>query len=169
MGVTYAQASDAATLEPVELGERLERLVWAAMPGLEAMSDDDAGYIDAATPTPTPTKWSAKQVIGHLTDSAINNLSRVVRMALASGQTFPGYEQDGWVATQHYAQRDWPDILDTWVVLNEQMAWTVKHLDKAALAHTGDVEGDPLTLGYLIEDYVAHMAHHLRALAGLPT
>lgn len=165
MGVTYAEPSDPASLNPVELGERLERLVWAAMPGLEAMSDDDAAFIDEAT----PTRWTTKQVIGHLTDSAINNLGRVVRMALASGLTFQGYDQDGWVAIQHYAERDWPDLLDTWVVLNEQMAWTVKHLDQAVLAHTGAIEGDQLTLGYLIEDYVAHMAHHLRAMATLPS
>jgi len=50
------------------------------------------------------------------------------------------------------------------VALNEHITWAVSHISKADLAKRGAVEGDELTLGFLIEDYIAHMEHHLRAL-----
>ncbi len=55
-------------------------------------------------------------------------------------------------------------MLALWFALNEQVAWTIGHIEKARLANHGVVEGEAVTLGFLIEDYVAHMEHHLRAM-----
>jgi hypothetical protein len=85
-------------------------------------------------------------------------------MQIAPGQTMPGYEQMEWVSLQHYAEREWSKVLGLWVELNEQMSWTIAHVDKAHLKNDGVVSGQPLTLGFLIEDYIAHMEHHLRAM-----
>ena len=49
-------------------------------------------------------------------------------------------------------------------MLNGQVAWAVAHVEKAKLANRGEVAGSELTLGFLIEDYIAHMEHHLKAL-----
>ena len=38
---------------------------------------------------------------------AVNNLGRMVRMQIAAGQRMPGYEQEEWVAVQHYQEREW--------------------------------------------------------------
>jgi hypothetical protein len=71
-----------------------------------------------------------------------------------------------WVELQGYQERPWSDVLELWAVLNRQMAWMISRMDKAKLAGVSMVEGDALTLGYLIEDYVAHMEHHLRLMRG---
>lgn len=55
-------------------------------------------------------------------------------------------------------------ILALWFALNEHVAWTIAHVEQARLANRGAVGGEALTLGFLIEDYVAHMEHHLRAM-----
>ena len=73
MGVTYTQGTDVEALEPKALAERLEDVVVSAMGWLGKLSE-----VDAARPE-REGKWSAKQVIGHLTDSAVNNLPRIVR------------------------------------------------------------------------------------------
>ncbi len=158
MGVTYAQASDLTELEPKELSERLSAVVRAAVPWLHGLSD-----VEASRPE-REGKWSAKQVVGHLTDSAVNNLARVVRLQITPGQSLPGYEQVEWVNLQHYAERDWPKVLGLWMELNDQMAWMIARVPKARLKNDGVVAGEPLTLGYLVEDYIAHMEHHLRAM-----
>ena len=158
MDVIYVQGSDPATLEPEQLSESLAATVREVMPWLASLSDTDACRPEKAG------KWSTKQVIGHLTDSAVNNLGRIVRMELESGQHLSGYDQAGWVKVQHYDDRDWPEVLGLWFALNEHVIWTISHIEKGALTHSGVVEGDLLTLGFLIEDYVAHMQHHLRAL-----
>ncbi len=156
--MTYAQGSDVAALEPAELSERLAGVIEAALVWLRPLGDAVAGRPEREG------KWSAKQVIGHLTDSAVNNLGRVVRMQIAPGQRMGGYEQEEWVQLQHYQERGWTEVLDMWVALNRQMAWTVAHIQKSKLGQVGSIEGDELTLGFLIEDYIAHMEHHLRAI-----
>lgn len=156
--VRYAREQDVAAATPVELKERLEAVLRDAMPWLLTISEAEASVPERAG------KWSAKQVIGHLTDSAVNNLGRIVRLQIEAGQSLPGYEQMAWVNLQHYAEREWAQVLALWFALNEQVAWTIGHVEPGRLANRGVVAGEPLTLGFLIADYVAHMEHHLRAM-----
>jgi len=160
MGVTYAQGSDVAALDPAELGERLMRVVTEAKDWLVQLSDAQASIPEREG------KWSVKQVVGHLTDSAVNNLGRIVKMQIAAGHRMPGYEQEEWVALQHYQEREWKRVVQLWVVLNWQVAWTIANVDKTKLGQTGFVGETEWTLGYLIEDYIAHVEHHLRLMKG---
>jgi hypothetical protein len=69
-----------------------------------------------------------------------------------------------WVEVQHYHEREWAGVLGLWFALNEHVVWTVRHVERRRLGNLGVIEGDALTLGFLIEDYIAHMEHHMRAL-----
>jgi hypothetical protein len=156
--VRYAKGADSAVLDSAELRERLEAVLRTAMPWLLTISEAEASVPEREG------KWSAKQVMGHLIDSAVNNLGRIIRLQIEAGQSLPGYEQMAWVSLQHYGEREWAQVLALWFALNEQVAWTIGHVEQARLANRGMVAGEPLTLGFLIEDYVAHMEHHLRAM-----
>ena len=103
--VMYAQESNLAVLNPAELSERLAAVLRDAMPWLVTISEAEASVPECLN------KWSAKQVMGHLTDSAVNNLARIVRIQIASGQDLPGYEQMAWVRLQKYDGRPWPEVL----------------------------------------------------------
>ncbi len=52
-------------------------------------------------------KWSRKEVLGHLIDSASNNHQRFVRAQLDGALNFPGYQQDGWNRAQQYQSEPW--------------------------------------------------------------
>ncbi len=156
--VKYATESNFAGLDPTELSERLAAVLRDAMPWLVTISETEANVPECEG------KWSGKQVIGHLTDSAVNNLRRMILLQIEPGQSLGGYEQMAWVSLQHYAEREWAQVLALWFALNEHVAWTIAHMEKVRLANRGVVEGQSLTLGFLIEDYVAHMEHHLRAM-----
>jgi hypothetical protein len=156
--VMYAQETDATRMDPVNLSERLAMVMRDAMPWLVTVSEAEASVPEAEG------KWSGKQVVGHLIDSAVNNLGRMVRMQIASGQSMPGYEQRAWVDLQRYAEREWSEVLALWFALNEHLRWTVRSIDRELLTNEGRVGGETLTLGFLIVDYIAHMEHHLRAM-----
>src|ERR1700679_3537017 len=156
--VRYAKEPDAAAFEPVELSERLAAVLRSAMPWLVTISEAEASVPEREG------KWSGKQVIGHLIDSAVNNLGRIVRLQIEPGQSLPGYEQMAWVDLQHYAEREWAQVLALWFALNEHVAWTIGRIERGRLGNVGAVAGDSLTLGFLIEDYIAHMQHHLRLM-----
>jgi hypothetical protein len=160
MAVIYTQGTEVAKLDPTELSERLAAVLRAAMPWLVTLSEDEASVPESEG------KWSAKQVVGHLTDSAVNNLGRIVRLQIEPGPSLPGYQQMDWVRLQHYAEREWSEVLALWFAMNEHVAWTIAHIEKKNLANQGAVAGQALTLGFLVEDYIAHMEHHLRAMRG---
>jgi hypothetical protein len=155
MGITYTQPTDPGLLDPEELARHLSSTIRSAVPWLVTLSNADASLSEREG------KWSAKEVIGHLTDSGIHNLTRMVRMQIAF-EHMPGYAQDSWVAVQHCHNREWAEVLALWFALNEHIVWTIRHIPHASLANRGTVAGLPLTLGFLIEDYIAHMQHHLR-------
>jgi hypothetical protein len=76
------------------IGAAVAKTVEAAVPNLRALSESRAEQPRA------PGKWSPKQVIGHLIDSAANNHQRFVRAQQDASYTGPGYTQDHWVAVQ---------------------------------------------------------------------
>jgi hypothetical protein len=85
----------------------------------------------------------------------------MVRMQIAA-EHMPGYAQESWVAVQHYREREWAEVLALWFALNEHIVWTIRHIPHPSLANRASVAGTPISLGFLIEDYIAHMQHHLR-------
>jgi len=112
---------------------------------------------------PAPEKWSPKQELGHLLDSAANNHQRIVRAQLEENPAMPGYAQELWVNLHDYANRDWSELIDLWRSLNRQLLSAAEAVPDPAWPRTCTVAGsEPLTLKFVFEDYVEHMMHHLR-------
>lgn len=107
-------------------------------------------------------KWSPRQVLGHLCDSAVNNYHRVIRAQQAGELHFPGYQQEHWVERGGYARRSWPDLVDLWVALNRQLAHALAAVPAAREGTRCFIgEGEPVTLAYVAGDYVQHLEKHL--------
>lgn len=121
----------------------------------------------------TTDHWSAKQIIGHLIDSATNNHARFVLAQLKDDLLFPGYQQDGWVQVNHYQEAPWPRLVDLWRAYNLHLHHVMTHASKekmttACTLHTLEEiafktvpKSEPVTLEYLMKDYVVHLKHHL--------
>ena len=96
--------------------------VEAAVPKLRALSEQQAARPRAAG------KWTPKQIIGHLIDSASNNHQRFVRAQEGAALTFPPYAQEHWVSCQHYADRPWEDIVTLWHAYNIHLAHVMSNI-----------------------------------------
>jgi hypothetical protein len=134
----------------------LRRTIDAALPVLQTITDS------AATQPRAPGKWSPKQVIGHLIDSAANNHQRFVRAQQGTELVSPSYAQDHWVDCQGYAARPWRDLTTLWHAYNLHLAHVIERIpaDRAQVRCTVGAN-QPVTLAFIAEDYVRHLLHHL--------
>jgi hypothetical protein len=137
------------------LRERVER----ATPRLRAMSEAEVAH------KPAPDRWSKKEILGHLIDSASNNHQRFVRAQLEGELTFPGYEQEGWARCQGYATADWSLLVELWAAYNRHLAAVIARIPPEQLSAVCRIgEYEPASLAWLAEDYVRHLDHHLEQL-----
>ena len=123
-------------------------------------------------------KWSRKQIIGHLIDSAANNHQRFVRAQFTDHMVFPGYEQEAWVEVQHYNDEPWTQLVQLWRLYNLHLLHVMINTPDAVRSqsrgsHTLDriawqtvSQREPATLEYFMRDYVAHLQHHLNQVFG---
>jgi hypothetical protein len=109
-----------------------------------------------------PGKWSRREVLGHLVDSALNNHQRFVRAELAESLEFPGYAQDEWVRCQDYASTDWRALVELWAAVNRHLARVVRRIPEAKLAVPCRIGGGAARpLEEVVVDYLRHVRHHL--------
>ena len=121
-----------------------------------------SGITDDQAARSAPGKWSKKEELGHLIDSAANNHVRFVSGSLQAEFRGPTYDQNGWVDRHGYRQLPWAEMVEFWRRYNHLLAAVVHRIPPDRL-DTPCVVGDkqPVTLRFLIEDYQLHMQHHL--------
>jgi hypothetical protein len=113
--------------------------------------------------------WTRKQIVGHLLDSAANNRQRFVRSAIDGHYTGPKYAQDAWVAAHGYASQPWDTLVRWWLAEHEILAAIVDRIPEERLEAICTVGDDkPVTLRFLIEDYLAHQQWHFLQLKANP-
>ena len=168
---------DALTAAPLPMdapayAQRLVATLRRATPALLTLDDV------ATARHPAPGKWSPREIVGHLVDSASNNHQRFVRMREREDLVVDGYEQDDWVASQRYAEAPWPELVLLWLTYNRHLArlmaaTPVPDRDRARRVHNlhlrafRPVPADrDVTLGYFMNDYVEHLEHHLVQILG---
>jgi hypothetical protein len=136
----------------------LSSVVASTLPRLQAISEE------AAAQKPAPHKWSKKEILGHLIDSAANNHQRFMRLQLQPEISLPGYDQDNWVRLNRYQQTPWREIITLWSAYNRHLATVIESLDDGALGHVWHAPDGDLTLEFIATDYVRHLKHHLKQI-----
>jgi hypothetical protein len=155
-----------------EAATALRETVTTALPRLRALSEAETARRSA------PGKWSAREIIGHLIDSAAVNHARFVRGQFKEDLVFPGYDQDAWVRAQHYQSAPWNELVDLWSLYNLHLARVMEAAPETLVSREHSrhnfheiawrtVTPEALvTLGDLMLDYVFHLRHHLDQIPG---
>ncbi len=125
---------------------------------------------------PATDKWSAREIMGHLIDSAANNHRRFVQAQFSEDLVSPGYDQDAWVRAQNYRVASWPSLISLWKSYNLHIIHLVSQIPEEILLkrrynHSLDKiawktvpKNKPVTLQYFINDYIEHMNHHINQI-----
>ena len=123
-------------------------------------------------------KWSPREIVGHLIDSAANNHQRFVRAQFTDDLVFSGYQQEEWVSLQKYHQESWDQLVQLWKhynlhLLHVMQSTPSEQLTKLRTKHNlHELAWQPVavdqatTLEYFMRDYVGHLKHHLRQILG---
>ena len=109
---------------------------------------------------PAPGKWSRKEILGHLIDSASNNMQRFIRGQYESGSSIT-YDQDIWVRLNGYKEAPLSELITLWFLLNRQILRIMEKMPAGNLEKTSRIGQEDHTLVWLMEDYVRHLKHHL--------
>jgi hypothetical protein len=113
---------------------------------------------------PAPNKWSKKEILGHLIDSANNNHQRFVRARFENVPTI-FYIQDEWNKYGYYNLMDSKKIIELWTAYNNYLAELISYIPDEALSRECKTsDGEKHTLEFLINDYVVHLEHHLKQI-----
>ena len=139
------------------LAERLKKAVKEAGRRLREISE-----ADSAIRTTGGDGWSRKQELGHLLDSATNNRARFTVAALEGQYSGPTYDATGWAEFGGYADTAWTELLELWERMNISIATVVTRVPEDRLHAPCKIGNSaPVTLEFLIDDYILHMQHHL--------
>jgi hypothetical protein len=145
----------------------LRTIVEAVTPRLLAIGEE------GASARPGPGKWCAKEVIGHLVDSASHNHQRFVRAQLSDDLVSQGYDGEAFVRVQPWAETPWEELVALWRGYNLHIARLIARTpaevrDRERARHNLHQtafkpvpEDRPATLAYFMRDYVDHLESHL--------
>lgn len=139
--------------------DEIRRIVHDLVPMLQSIKEPEIAL------RPAPKKWSRKEILGHLIDSACNNQQKFVRMMQQDPLDFPGYRQDDWVDLQKWSSANWQEMIELWAAYNKHIAYLIEHVDPGFLDNTINIEGTgPFKLRFIMPDYVEHLKHHLKQI-----
>lgn len=113
---------------------------------------------------PNADKWSKKEILGHLIDSAVNNHHRFIRAQIEVPYTIVRYAQNDWVKLNAWQQLESAPVIHLWETYNRQLLEVISRIPEEKLANACLLGDKQVTLGWLITDYVDHMEHHLRQI-----
>lgn len=108
-------------------------------------------------------KWSRKQILGHLIDSALNNLQRFTEIGYKpQPYIYREYNQDELVRVNDYQNADTTELLRLWILLNRQIIRVMQSASAERLnLKVRFTDGQMSDLRFLMTDYPKHMEHHI--------
>lgn len=110
---------------------------------------------------------SIKQIVGHMVDSASNNIHRIIHLQYqVSPLIFPDYanlgNNDRWIAIQNYQDEKWQDLVQLWKYSNIHIVHVINNVNIEKLDNEWITAlNETVLLKSMIIDYLRHFKLHL--------
>lgn len=114
-----------------------------------------------------------RQIVGHMCDSASNNLHRTVYLQYRESPfDLPNYAihgaNDKWIAIQDFQNEDWHDLVQLWKYSNVHIAHVFGNVDPSKKNNQWKYSEDRLiSLEEGIVDYLRHFKLHISEIVEL--
>lgn len=111
-----------------------------------------------------PGKWSAAEVLGHVSDSERIFAYRALRIGRGDETPLPGFDQDRYAPAGAYDRRGAADIAAELESVRRATLTLLRGLPEEAWGRRGTASGNPVSLRALAHIIAGHELHHLEAL-----
>lgn len=114
-----------------------------------------------------------KQIVGHMVDSASNNIHRIIHLQYQiSPLIFPDYanlgNNDRWIAIQNYQDEKWEDLVQLWKYSNIHIVHVINNVNIEKLDNEWITAlKNSVSLKAMIIDYLRHFKLHLSEIDDL--
>jgi hypothetical protein len=140
-----------------EIANELQNRINEYLPLLKALDEDRASI------KPSPVKWSKKEILGHLLDSAQNNIRRFIVAQYEENPKIT-YQQDDWVRINNYQSSKLEELVQLWYLINQQIVTVLRNTKNGErICDTGELH----SIQWLASDYIKHLRHHLHQVLDL--
>ena len=141
-----------------EIATHLNEIVNASSEQMKKLSAQDWEFRKA------PEKWSRKEILGHMIDSAANNHQRFVR-AQYGDKTPISYDGNKWVSVEKHHDAPTGNLIGLWAFYNLHLAHIISNIPKEKYNVLFNADAaEPKTLEWLVQDYIHHLVHHLKQI-----
>ena len=107
-----------------------------------------------------PDKWTAREVVGHLSDVERVLTYRALRIARGDMTVLPGFDENAYVPAGALERRTMKSMLDEFLAVRAATVSLIEGLTDEFLARVGNVGSGTMSARALIYLAVGHELHH---------
>lgn len=111
-----------------------------------------------------PSKWSLKEVIGHVCDTERIFAYRALRIARGDRTPLAGFEQDDYVRNSPFANRPLSELIEDYIAVRRATLTLYGNLDEPAWMRRGIANNAEISVRALAYITAGHELHHRRIL-----
>jgi len=107
-----------------------------------------------------PDKWTAREVIGHLSDVERVLTYRALRVARGDLTVLPGFDENAYVPAAEFERRTMQSVLDEFLGVRAATVGLIDGLTDEFLARVGNIVSGTMSARALIYLAIGHELHH---------
>ena len=149
------------------LGQLEGRQPLSVLAATAATLDRLIGSVPAAAlrSRPAPQKWAVNEILAHLADAEIVIAFRIRSILGSPGISVAAYDQDRWVTSGHYDERDSHKSVEQFRVLRDGNLALLESLEPEQWKHHGmHSERGPESIEHIVRMTAGHDINHLRQI-----